>query len=301
MALSIEKRGILIAIGAAFLATILIVAWLNQEQKRQADALNRRFKELHANIVDAIFAENDIPQGTTITEDMLSTKPVAKNSLPAEAVTSLSKVIDRAATVNIKKGSLISLDMIGWLAAKETTLAMKTPIGKRAITLAVDNISSLLGMIKPGDYVDVISLILLPTMIEGKPGTQPATVPLFQNVQVIAVGSQLGRDQEPEPGSRRRREEDGLKGTVPLITLALGPEEANLLTFVQEQGKIRLVLRSPGDAKIQEVKPASWESLLRYLYPNMDLQPKAEIIEETPQVEVIRGFNKEMLPITRKK
>lgn len=300
MALSIERRGILIAVGAAFLATVLIVSWLNQEQKRQADELNKKFKELHANVVDAIFSEKDIPQGTTITEDMLFTKPMARNSLPPEAVTSLSKVIDRAATVNIKKGSLISSDMIGWLAGKETTLAMRTPIGKRAITIPVDNIASLMGMIKPGDYVDVISLILLPTIVDGKQGGQPATVPLFQNVQVIAVGSQLGRDQEQEPGTRRRREESELKGASPLITLALGPEEANLLAFVQEQGKIRLVLRSPGDAKTTEtVVPASWETLLKYLYPNVDFSKPA--VKEEPKVEVIRGFKKEMMPLIQKK
>jgi pilus assembly protein CpaB len=299
MALSIEKRGILVAIGAAFLATVLIVAWLNQEQKRQSDDLNKRFKELHANIIDAIFAEKDIPQGTTITEDMLFTKPASKNSLPADAATSLSRVIDRAATVNIKKGSLISSEMIGWLAGKETTLAMKTPIGKRAITIPVDNIASLMGMVKPGDYVDVISLILIPTIVDGKQGSQPATVSLFQNVQVIAVGYQLGRDQEPEPGTRRRREEPESRGVSPMITLALGPEEANLLAFVQEQGKIRLVLRSPGDAKTTEtVVPASWETLLKYLYPNVDFSKPA--VKEEPKVEVIRGFKKEMIPLIQK-
>lgn len=294
----VEKRGLIIAIASAFIATILVITWLNQQQRRTAEELSRKFKELHANTVDAIYAKVDISRGKIISEDMLFTKPMTKNSLPPEAATSVARVIDRIAAVNIKEGSIIQLDMIGWPATKETTLAMKTPIGKRAITVPVDNISSLMGMIRPGDYVDVISLIPLPAMTaEGKQATQPAMVPLFQNVQVLAVGSHLGRPQEAESGLRRRAaEEVQRQDSAPLITLALNPEEINLLAFVQEQGKIRLVLRSQADAKIEVVQPASWETLLRYLYPNMDFSAK-EAKKEIPQVEVIRGPKREMVPL----
>lgn len=294
----IEKKGLIIAVASAFIATILVITWLNQQQRRMAEDMSKRFKELHSNTVDAIYAKADIPKGKIISEDMIFTKPMTKSSLPIEAATSVARVIDRISAVNIKEGSIIQLDMVGPPVAGEYTLAMKTPIGKRAISVPVDNISSLVGMIKPGDYVDVISLILLPAMVEGKQAAQPATVPLFQNVQVLAVGSQLGRPQEAEISLRRRREEPGLKESVPLITLALSPEETNLLAFVQEQGKIRLVLRSPADAKTEVVQPANWETLLKYLYPNIDLHP---VEEEPSQVEVMRGFKKEMMPITQKK
>lgn len=294
----IEKKGLIIAVASAFIATILVITWLNQQQRRMTEDMSKRFKELHANTVDAIYAKADIPKGKIISEDMIFTKPMTKSSLPLEAATSVARVIDRVATVNIKEGSIIQLDMVGPPVAGEYTLAMKTPIGRRAISVPVDNISSLVGMIKPGDYVDVISLILLPAMAEGKQAAQPATVPLFQNVQVLAVGSQLGRPQEAEPGLRRRREGPESKEAAPLITLALSPEETNLLVFVQEQGKIRLVLRSPADAKTEVVQPANWETLLKYLYPNIDLHP---VEEEPSQVEVVRGFKKEMMPITQKK
>ena len=295
----IEKKGLIIAVAAAFIATILVITWLNQQQRRMAEDMSKRFKELHANTVDAIYAKTDIPMGKIISEDMIFTKPMTKNSLPPEAATSVARVIDRIAALNIKEDSIILLDMVGPPVARESTLAARTPIGKRAISVPVDNISSLVGMIRPGDYVDVISLILLPAATaEGKQATQPAMVPLFQNVQVLAVGSQLGRPQEAELSLRRRREEPESRESAPLITLALSPEETNLLAFVQEQGKIRLVLRSPADAKTEAVQPANWETLLKYLYPNIDLHP---VEEEPSQVEVVRGFKKEMMPITQKK
>lgn len=296
----IEKRGIIIAVILALIATSLTVAWLQHQQREVAKDLAEKFGRLHANTIDAIFARTDIPPGTSIAEDMLYTKPMAKDSLPAGAAVSIARVIDRAAAVSIKKDAMIYTDMVGWPTTGETTLAMKTPIGKRAITVSVDNISSLMGMIKPGDYVDVISLILLPTIVEGKQSSAPATVPLFQNVLVLAVGQQIGTPLIKGAGSRRRTtEEPSQEGSPPLITLALTPEEANLFAFVQEQGKIRLVLRSPGDAKTETVQPASWDSLLKYLFPHADFEAKPQIKEE-PQVEVIRGFKKEMVPLSQK-
>lgn len=300
----IEKRGIIIAVVSALIATILVVLWLNQQQRQTAGELADKFGRLHANTIEAIFAKTDIPQGKIISDEMLYTKPMTKDSLPSQAAVSIARVMDRTATVNIKKDTMIYVDMVGWPTTKETTLAMKTPIGKRAITISVDNISALVGMIKPGDYVDVISLIPLPTEVEGKQTTQPAAVPLFQNVPVLAVGSRIGTVIEDEGGQHRQKDEEREpQGGAPLITLALSPEEVNLLAFVQEQSKIRLILRSPGDAAAEPVQPATWETLLKYLFPDMDLRPK-EIKKETPpevkEVEIIRGSTREMLPLLQK-
>lgn len=271
---------------------------MGQEQKKSLELAERRFAQLQANSIDAVIAKTNIPENKLISEDMVYVQSMPKDKVPPEAATSLLRVVDRVATQPIKKDSMIMNTMLNWPTTQETTLAMKTPIGKRAIAIPADNIASLVGMIKPGDYVDVITLIALPVVIDGKQSAQPATVPLFQNVPVLAVGSQISG----EASARKRREEGGApaKEAAPLITLALTPEEANLLAFVQEQGKIRLVLRSPGDAKtIQTVQPASWETLLRHLYPDMDFS-KPEVKEE-PKVEVIRGFKKEMMPLIQKK
>ena len=89
-----------------------------------------------------------------------------------------------------------------------------------------------------------------------------------------------------------------------MITLALSPEEANILAFVKEQGKIQLILRSAGDAQTTPIQPASWETVLKYLFPNMELEKKKEEEikkEEPPQIEIIRGFKKEMMPLTQTK
>ena len=305
----IEKRGLIIASAFALAATILVVIWLNQEKQNLRRDAARNLENFQANTVEAVFAKTDIPRGRPITEDMLYTRFIAKESLPAEAVTSIARVVDRVVTESIRKDSLIPVDKLAWPTTQETTLAAKTPIGKRAMTISVDNISLLLGMIKPGDYVDVIGIIPWPTEVDGKQVVQPATVPLFQNVLILSVGTQLGAETEKESVSRRKPGESAPKeDTAPLITLSLRPEEANILAFVKEQGKVQLILRSPGDAETRPAQPTSWETVFKYLYPNLGLtateenkEKEKEKKEEAPQVEIIRGFKKEMVPLGRGK
>lgn len=302
----IEKRGWIIAGAFALAAAILTIVLLNQERQRLASEAEEKLESFQENTVEVVFAKTDIASGRLISEDMIYTKLVAKNALPNDAATSIARVIDRTAATSFKKDSVITLGKLAWPTNSETTLAMKTPIGKRAITISVDNISALLGMIKPGDYVDALGLIPLPAEVEGKQSAQPATVPLFQNVLVLAVGSQLSASVQDEAGLRRKpAESPAPKDSAPLITLSLSPEEANILAFVQEQGKIRLILRSPGDATTQAVQPATWETVLKYLFPNIELEAKKEKEQEPkediPQVEIIRGFKREIVPLVQNK
>ena len=305
----IERRGWIVAGAFALAAAILSWVMLSQERVRLANQAKQNLAAFQENTVDIVLAKADIPSGKLISENMLYTQRVDKNSLPAEAATSVARVVDRISTVPIKEKHIIPVDKLVWPTTKETTLAAKTPIGKRAMTISVDNISSLLGMIKPGDYVDVIGVIPLPVEVEGKQAAEPATVPLFQNVLILSVGTELGAASEKESTSRRKASEFTPKeSAAPLITLSLSPEEANILAFVKEQGKIQLILRSPGDAQTRPVQPTSWATVLKYLFPQIDLEAmekgsgkKEEVKKDIPQVEIVRGFKKEVIPLSQSK
>lgn len=305
----IEKRGWLIAGVFALAAAILSWVMLSQERVRLANQARKNLAAFQENTLDIVLAKVDILPGKLITEDMLYTQRIDKNSLPAEAATSVARVVDRISTVPVKEKYMIPVDKLVWPTTRETTLAAKTPIGKRAMAISVDNISALIGMIKAGDYVDVIGLIPLPIEVDGKQSAELATVPLFQNVLILSVGAELGAGTEKGSVSRRRTAEFAPKeDAAPLITLSLSPEEVNILAFIKEQGKIQLVLRSPGDAQTNPVKPINWATVLKYLFPQMDLEArereankKVPPKKEVPQVEIIRGFKKEVVPLAQSK
>jgi len=203
----------------------------------------------------------------------------------------------------IAKGEQITLSKLAYPkdVGSGGNLAASTPFGKRAITIAVDNIASLAGMINPGDYVDVIALLPIPAQApDGSQAVQAATLPLFQNVLVLAVGQNIG---SPAAAVKGRYEKEA-KQASPLITIALTPQEINFITFVQEQGKIRLVLRSPADSKVEPIQVANWQTLFQYLRPEIsdseEEAPQAAVPSPEGFVEIYRGMNQEKIPISSK-
>jgi len=177
-------------------------------------------------------------------------------------------------------------------AALQSSLAIKTPAGKRAITILIDSLSAVGGLISPGDSVDVIAHLNVPRDAEG-PGaaSKPETVTamVFQNVQILAVGSNLAT-----PGIYDAQQQSpNLK-----VTLALDPEEAGLLSFVQQNGKVQLILRPPSEIQLPILLAAGWQTLSDYVLEKQGIdlttprskalvEPGAEEVQ--PYIQIFRG------------
>ena len=93
------------------------------------------------------------------------------------------------------------------------------------------------GFINPGDYVDIIF-----TGNDSDKGGKH-TMTLLQSKQVLAVGQRMAtRD------SISRRAQGG-----PSVTLALTPQEAQMVTHAVRTGRVTLTLRNHVDVTKQEV------------------------------------------------
>lgn len=274
---------------AALVAVFLINIYIQQqvEETKKRDVLRRE------NLATVVVARQDIPAGAAISENMVREETLQKNSVQPRAATSIDRVVDKIALVPLAKGEQVLLNKLT-IAGQETSLATKVPKGKRAIAIPVDNISSVGGMVRPGDHVDIVGIVPIQGMgAEGKPVTQMATMPLFQDILVLAVGKEF----TPTSSSPRIRVGPSTaeeKTASNIITLALLPHEANLVAFVQEQGKIRLILRSPEDTQVQPVAPASWDALFRTVMPQAFQEQPAVKEEAKKKVEIYRGTQREV-------
>lgn len=304
-----QKRTIPLIAGSAILGlfAIFITNMYLGQQRQEIEVRTQqkmtRMQEMQASV---LVANRDIPKGTTIAEGMFEPKVIPKEYLQPQAVTYPERIIGMVTVAPISPGEQITLSKL--VSSKQVatggSLAMATPMGKRAISIPVDNISSLMGMIKPGDYVDVIGHIPIPVkMPDGRQEVQIAVMPLFQNVLVLTVGRSMVAESPSD--SRYGAGEDA--AVASMITLALSPQESNLIAFVQEQGKIRFVLRSPADSRIEPIQAASWESLFQYLMPQApgtqpeeaQAQEAGVLTQEKPrEVEVYRGLKKEIIYIS---
>ncbi|MCX5695861.1 MAG: Flp pilus assembly protein CpaB [Candidatus Omnitrophica bacterium] len=299
-----QRQKIIIIIGVvlALMAVFMTKAYIDQQRQQVIDESKKKIASLEKNIskheVKVLIANKDIPRGAAIAAESLETIIIPDQYLQPQAVSSADRILGMVAVVAISKGEQISLSKL--VQPRQLGgLAEGTPVGKRAITISVDNISALGGMIKPGDYVDVMALVPVPVQTaDGKQVSQMAVMPLFQNVLVLAVGQDTGSISAASAGKKEteRRSENS-----PLITLALGPQEANLIAFVQEQGKLRLTLRSPADSQMQATQPASWETLFRYVMPAQNELAKFQDKDApaTEYVEIYRGLSKEKMPLSK--
>ncbi|HQP09899.1 MAG TPA: Flp pilus assembly protein CpaB [Candidatus Omnitrophota bacterium] len=145
-----------------------------------------------------------------------------------------------------------------------TAFSLRTPPGKRAITISINSLYAVGGLVNPGDFVDIIAHLDIPEEEGGKPqNKEKLTTVLFQNIQVLAVGTNFNPVGEVPPYDVQQ------SSKTLNVTLAVSPEEAGLLTFAEARGKLQLSLRSPAETEdkvLQQV--ASWGSLADFVLEN---------------------------------
>jgi len=295
--------GVILAIAVAF----MVKGYLDQQRAVIVAQAKQAVAQIQANQSAVLVAKRDLPKGTVLDPSMLETAIIPNEYVQPQAVSTLDRISGMVVVAPFSKNEQISLSKLS--SQQQSTmggsLAMATPIGKRAITVSVDNVSSLLGMIKPGDYVDVIGLLPVPVQTsEGKTATQTEVLPLFQNVLILAVGQNTGAPAAPAGDARYKKEGGAPAGDIsPYITIALGPQEASLIAFVLEQGKIRLTLRSPADSQVQPIQPAGWDTLFRHVTPQTqgasgeEEAKKAEVDTGGYSIDIYRGLSKEKISV----
>jgi len=298
--MAIEKQKLILISGIVLgvVAIVMTKMYLDQQQQAIQDKAKKAIANMQANQSVVLIAKQDIPSGSVIESHMIDSSIVPNQFIQPQAATSMDRVLGMINLATISKGEQISLSRLS-KARKESGggLAGNTPAGKRAISIAVDSITSVSGMVRPGDYVDVLATLQIPVQgPDGKTTGQMVVVPLFQNVLVLAVGQNTGNMAS---AAGRYSEKEAASGPA-LITLALEPQEANLIAFVQEQGKVRLTMRSPADAKVEPMVPASWDTLFQYIMPPRQENSLANAqVDTTEYVEVFRGLNKDRVPLSK--
>jgi pilus assembly protein CpaB len=161
-------------------------------------------------------------------------------------------------------------------------LSATIPEGKRAISVAVNEVIGVAGFVIPGTMVDVLVTARVPGAVRG--GEENITRTILENVAVLAAGQKIEQDR------------DGKPQTVPVITLLVSPEEAGKLAMASTDGKIQLALRNTIDTKT--VNPPSVLDVVLFSTPRPAFRraaPGKPLIPVQPPyiVEVISGNHRE--------
>lgn len=199
-----------------------------------------------------VVARKDIAKGTPIGPDAIKPKKVLTNELSQDSIENPDAVVGKIATVDIIMGEQITTSKIA-MRPEQQQLSAKIPEGKRAMIIPIDKISSLEGMVKPADKVDIVGIFPQPRQgVDGKMYSETVIVPMFENVQVLAVGNNLN--------ARSGNENYGS------MTFALTTEESSVLMYALQLGQIRLLLRSPLDTGVTNRKPVNLSTIYEKLF-----------------------------------
>lgn len=179
-----------------------------------------------------IVAKVDIPPKTKITLEMVSEIKVPIAYIQPGAITSLDKAVGIMAREQIVSGEQISERRLV-RESKSVGFTGIIPRDRRAVTVAVNEVTGVAGFVKAGDYVDIVV-----SFDAAAVGDHVSQV-VMQNILVLAAN----RDTEIGTGDGAVKENVKEINKMGTVTMAVMPDEAAKLSLADEKGKIRLALR----------------------------------------------------------
>lgn len=270
--------------GILGLAAVVLLQNYITMQRRALDAERKKLLGQYQalNPRDVLVARADIPADTKIAPEMLEKKPVPAQFHQPYSTERPSDLVGLITRVPLSKGEQILSNKLRREseAPAVDTLSAATPQGMRAITIGTDVLTGVGGFVRPGDKVDILWQFQ-PPQPGGKPGDL-VTMTLFQNIGVLAVGSEMvGRPSAKAQESTRDY----------TVTLALTPQQTAVVLYAREQGHVQLSLRSKSE-KVDEVKmpPADLNTVMEAVLGPEAMPPPAQP-HQPHTVEVIRGLD----------
>ena len=231
------KKGIIIPTALAFLAVLLTIQYIHQRERELG---------FLAEPLPVLVVNRNIPKLTRIDQTMLTVEQIPRKYVQPGALNAMKDAVNQVTIVPMLEGE----QLLGTKLAAygiETGLAVKVPKGLRAVTVSVNDPSGVAGLIKPGDFVDVLGSF----EFGGRDKSDMQTYTLFQSVQVLAVGQHLGIESDAAKAYEQALIEEGklrarhfVQQPRPTVTLALMPEQAQGIVLAQETGYLYLTLRS---------------------------------------------------------
>ena len=268
-----------IAIACGSLAALLSVVYLHSLQRQRAAPSPEKQQ------VDVVVPRVNIPSRTVITPDMLTMASLDEDKVPRGALTDATVAAGQVATQRLVAQQPILRTHITDRATA-FGLAGIVPAGMRAVTVPVDPVTGVAGLLKPGDRVDVIATFEV--------GETLVAQTVLQDVELLALGThttdlppaeavaETKDEQTPSDDTAQARRE---RVEYPNATLGVTPEDAQRLLLAEQRGKLRLALRPVGEHDFVPVPAHDLAGVVGPEYSRLLMARQREEAEEKPAPE----------------
>jgi pilus assembly protein CpaB len=214
-----------VSLGVALSIGLLTALGARSFLSRQVEAIEARSKH---ETVDIVVAKTEITSGTKLSNQVLAVRKIPVDFAQSGAVRpeDFARIEGKAIAFDIRSGEMIMWSQME--SQRAPTFSARLVPGQRAITVVVDEINSISGMLEPGDLIDLMFVVDQ----DGK----KVVLPLLQSVHVMATGQRVVDDAK-----------SGEKTQFATVTLNTTPEQAKNIIVARETGKLTALLRNPND------------------------------------------------------
>jgi|SRR3990172_1357937 len=222
-------------------------------------------------VTPVVVAGQGIPAGTRVTEDMVTLKSISSDAILPDVFRKTKDVVGQVTRVPFVAGEQVIPSKVtptGFETAnvENPALAYVVPEGKRAVSVEVSSVIGASGLIRPGDYVDVI--LTIKAGQEGDAGSGSQTRDqiartILQNALVLSIGQSVARPGAEGSDTSSPSAEDGTSNAeASTVTLAVSPVHGEVLTVAETCGKnfggrLALALRPFGESDLVATR-AQW-------------------------------------------
>ncbi len=246
--ISTRRGSLYVALGAALLAGIAILVYLNQY---------RDHLQAGTTPVTVLIARQTIPKGTpgsvVASKGMFTATTIRESQLREGAFSDPASLSGKVATSEVYEGSQLTASTF---SASSTALAGTLTDHERIVAVPLDSAHGLIGELEVGNRVDVYAgFNVIPLAADGSPQNggqaRPVMRLIMSNIPVVAIGSNSG----------------GMGSKATNVSLQVNDQQAADIAFASENGKIWLSLRPSAGAKAGAPRIVTAETLLLGVRP----------------------------------
>lgn len=225
-------------------------------------------------MVEVVVARRDLDRGELVAPENMAVREVPADYLPSTAVRPqrFEHHVGSRLDQPMRSGEPLLAGAI--VGSDAGSFSSRIRQGIRAMSILVDEVNSVSGMLQPGDRIDLLFSVR-PPVAPGQPPAQEVTATLMQDLAVLATGRQVRAGADDGSGPRH----------FTAITVEVSPEQAQQLIVAQRTGKLTAMLRHPDDRQPLGARALDLNALLGIARP--ELPPLAR--PPAPGPEIIVG------------
>lgn len=192
--------------------------------------------------VNVVVARKDLRRGDKVSSETVAIRAVPADYAHADSLrpADYERFDGQVLGAIVKAGDAVLWSMLE--SRKKLVLAAQVESGHRAVTVAVDEVSAVSGLLEPGDKVDLL--------VTADHKGHKFTWTFLQGLRVLAIGGRVTDDARP---TERKQ--------ISTLTVEATLQESERIVVAREVGKVSAVLRNPADQVTLRTRPEDLPSL----------------------------------------